>query len=238
MKNSIFSQYTHCFLNNNVPGIDFHIHTTWTDGKNSVLEMYQKALEVGLDAMLFSEHARKVSEEWFYRFAEEVRRLPQERCKVWVGTETKIVDFEGNLDTSEQITKHCDLVMASVHRFPGKNGRVVTFNEVSGAQALDMEYRLALAALDNPSVDILGHPFGMSYARYGTNPPWDKVCSLISKAAKTGVAIEINSRYHPNPWSWIHECVKAGALISLGSNAHSITEVGQIVSLLKQQVPQ
>ena len=45
-----------------------------------------------------------------------------------VGTEVKIKDFDGNLDINKSIRKKCDLVMASVHRFPGEKGNILKKN--------------------------------------------------------------------------------------------------------------
>jgi histidinol phosphatase-like PHP family hydrolase len=56
---------------------------------------------------------------------------------------------------------------------------------------------------------------------------------LIRKAAKNDVAIEVNSRYHSDPWRLIQLCQKNGAPISLGSDAHCQDELGRIVQVLK-----
>jgi len=114
----------------NIPRVDMHLHTSWTDGLNTVREMYDQALREGLAMVLFSEHARKNSGDWFERFVGEVRALPQGTCRVLVGVETKVADYDGSLDCHDQILKSCDLVMASVHRFPGEKGVVQGFDEV------------------------------------------------------------------------------------------------------------
>lgn len=212
-----------------VPAADFHMHTTWTDGEATVAAMHSRAVEVGLEVVLFSEHARRSSGEWFEEFASEVRALPSESCLALVGVESKIDDFDGTLDAREGILELCDLVMASVHRFPGEV--VFEVGDAAGyskQQAIDLEFRLARAALNNPRVDILGHPFGMCYRRFGFAPPEDKMRELIEEAAGTGVAVEVNCHYHPDPWRLIDWCEAAGAPISLGSNAHSLETVGRI----------
>src|SRR5882672_7739249 len=111
------------FAANQPAPFDFHIHTTWTDGQNSSLDMYQAAVSCGLRVMLFSEHARE-SSDWFGKFAEEIRALPRLGCVALVGVEVKALDFGGNIDCSEEILGECQLVMGSVHRFPGEQGIV------------------------------------------------------------------------------------------------------------------
>jgi putative hydrolase len=217
----------------NVPACDFHLHTTWTDGSLSVAEMHQSAVRAGLDCVLFSEHARKTSEDWFPTFVAEVRSLEQDKCRALVGVETKVDDFTGAVDSTPAILGACDLVMASVHRFPGEQGIVSGTDTYTAEQAIDTEFRLASAVLDNPDVDILGHPFGMCYRRFKLTPPEDKFRALIEKAAKTGVALEINPHYQPDPWRLVEWCQLAGARISLGSNSHSGETVGRITRILR-----
>ncbi len=216
-----------------VPAVDFHIHTSWTDGKQSVAVMYERAIALGLKGLLYSEHARKTSHDWFPDFAAEVRALPHRPCRAYVGVECKVNDFDGNVDTSEEITKHCDMVMASVHRFPAENGAPIPFDEVDTETAVDMEFRLSWEVLANPVIDILGHPFGMSYRRYGQVPSEDRITALMGRAAAFGVAFDINSHYHPDPWRMLAMCREAGTSVTLGSNAHSVDELGAIIRALE-----
>ena len=218
----------------NIPLCDFHMHTSWTDGKHSVKEMHEQSLKLGLSTILFSEHARKSSGDWFLDFAREVRSLPQDGCRALVGVETRVVDYEGNLDSTEAILSIADLVVASVHRFSDRNNGITReFNQVSADEAIEMEFLLSSAILDNPLVDILGHPFGMCYRRFGITPPEEKMIALIKKAAQKGIAFEINSYYHPDPWKLITWCQKLGATLSLGSDAHGVEEIGRIIRVLK-----
>jgi histidinol phosphatase-like PHP family hydrolase len=221
------------FLVTEVPQVDYHLHTSWTDGAHSALEMHESAIQNGLSAVLFSEHARKTSEDWFYDFAAEIRSLPQDRCRALVGVEAKVLGFDGEIDSTPGICGTCDLVMASVHRLAKRdNDGVEEFGESNAETALETELEMALAVLDNPAVHILGHPFGMSMTRFDAKPSDSQYKAVIAKAAETGVAFEVNSYYHPNPWQLIRWCHEAGARISLGSNAHHIDYVGSISNRL------
>lgn len=210
------------------------MHTSWTDGKATVAEVYERAVEAGLTAILYSEHCRKTSTDWFGDFAAQVRALPSSPCRAFVGAEVKVELLDGTIDTVPAITDLCDYVMASVHRFPTPDGGATPFDQVNPEEAVDREFELSWAALGNPKVDILGHPFGMSYRRYGATPTAEKIRSLIERAASTGVAIEVNSHYHPNPRQLVEWCREYGALISFGSNAHKLDEIGNYFLLAEQ----
>lgn len=218
-----------------IPPIDFHLHTNWTDGANSVSEMHARAVACQLQAILFSEHVRKTSGAWFHEFAKNVRALAGDRCHALVGIETKVADFEGNIDCSKEILQDCDLVIASVHRFPGEEDQYLRVrSQLSPEQALEKELRLALAVLDNPEIDILGHPFGMAWKRFRVSPSKDQLIKLIEKAGEKKVAFEINPKYHPEPIQLLRICREIGIAISLGSDAHSVEEVGSVVRILKE----
>jgi len=216
-----------------LPRTDCHLHTSWTDGKGSVQQVHERALVAGLGAILFSEHSRRTSIDWFADFAGEVRALPKTPCRAYVGTECKIEDYDGGIDTCPAIRDECDFVMASVHRFPDGKGGGFPFAEVPPEEAVDFEFRLSWAALENPQVDILGHLFGMSYRRFKVSPPEEKIRALIRRAAEHRVAVEINSYYHPDPRRLLAWCREQGAQVCFGSNAHKLEEVGDIVRTLE-----
>lgn len=219
----------------NLPRIDSHLHTSWTDGEATVEAVYRAAVESGLVTVLYSEHSRKTSTDWFASFAAEVRALPTSPCKAYVGTEVKVESRAGEIDTVPAISDLCDFVMASVHRFIDADGLTVQFADTDPNEAVDLEFQLTWAVLANPKVDILGHMFGMSYRRFKVVPPDDKICALISRAAEFGVAVEINSHYHPIPHKMIQWCRDYDALITFGSNAHTIESVGEITRLLTRE---
>lgn len=216
-----------------VPRVDCHLHTSWTDGAGSVREVWNQAVACRLDTILFSEHSRKTSTDWFDRFAAEVRALPQDPCLALVGTEVKVENFDGAIDTVPAIAELCDFVMVSVHRFPDGKGGALAFNAVPPDEAVDIEFQLSWAALANPQTDILGHMFGMSWRKFHITPPDDKIRALITRAAEHNVVIEVNSRYHPAPQRLIAWCAELGARVTFGSNAHTLGEVGDIVRVLE-----
>jgi histidinol phosphatase-like PHP family hydrolase len=218
-----------------LPLVDSHLHTSWTDGEATVTETYRRAAELGLEVILYSEHSRKTSVDWFPQFVEEVRALPVSPCRAYVGTECKIESLDGEIDTVPAISELCDFIMASVHRFPDEQGGAIAFGEVSPQEAVEREFTLSWAVLGNPKVDILGHMFGMSYRRFNVTPPAEKMRAVIARAAEYGIAIEVNAHYHPDPYQLIEWCREFKARITFGSNAHALESVGSIGRLLAEK---
>jgi putative hydrolase len=220
----------------NLPRTDCHLHTSWTDGEASVADVYAAAVASGLNTILYSEHSRKTSTDWFKKFADEVRALPASPCRAYVGTEVKVETRAGDIDTTAAISDHCDFIMASVHRLIDENDVTIQFADTDPDQAVDLEYALTWAVLPNPQVDILGHMFGMSYRRFGKIPPDEKIREIIARAAQYSVAVEINSHYHPNALQMVRWCQELGAKICFGSNAHALKEVGAIMRQLEKEL--
>ena len=213
---------------------DFHIHTNWTDGEHSVQQMYEAANAVGLDAILYSEHVRANSGSWYPEFVREVKSLPRKTCHAFAGAETKILNFAGELDCPREVFHHADAIMGVVHRFPGETDTALkTQDKGLYSEAVDLEFELSKIIMRTGLVQILGHPMGMSIRRFGLSPERSIFEELAALAAETGVCFEINSRYHADPIGLVEICCNAGAPISLGSNAHSIDEVGDLTRILK-----
>ena len=218
------------FKNNLKPKIDMHLHTNWTDGKDSVCKMHKEACSKKITHIFFCEHSRKSSGKWFSKFVNEVRNLKKINCVPFVGTEVKVLDFKGSLDLSNRVYRLSDFVMASVHRFPGEIGNILAGKKkFTKKKAVNIEYKLMCAAIKNPKTDILGHPFGMSIKRFDATPSRKLFINIIKLCKKNNVAFEINSKYHKNLDWLLKECIKLNAIFSLGSNAHKISEVGQII---------
>ena len=66
----LFNQYK---TTKKIPQVDLHTHTSWTDGKNTVFEMSSEAVKKKLETVLFSEHTRANTGEWFPDFVKEIK---------------------------------------------------------------------------------------------------------------------------------------------------------------------
>lgn len=235
-KNIFFEKIFEIFSNKKIPNIDLHLHTNYTDGEHSPEEMINFSRGKCFSALLFSEHSRRLnSEDWFFKFEEEIRSYKILDCDILVGTEVKVLNFNGDLDLSNKIKNKCDIVMGSVHRFPGETGdKLMKKMSHSQDEAVKTEFMLSMAAIENPNLDILGHPMGMSIRRFNCNPSINYFEDIIKKCKNFHKVFEINSRYHKNIEELLRLCIKHGTLISIGSNAHRKEEIGSVVKYLSK----
>ena len=221
--------------------IDHHIHTSWTDGKDTVNQMYDFYNSKKFETILFSEHSRKTSGDWFKKFCREIYNLKIKECIPFIGTEVKIQSLKGDLDISKKIEKDCDLIMASVHRFPGENfeGKKNIYNssvKLDKKEIIDLEFTLSLNALKNSNFDILGHPFGMSIKRFNLKPNNKLFIELIKMAKKNNKIFEINFNYHNSIKNFlIDSCLEKKCLFSIGSNSHSVNNSKTFYNIVKRE---
>ncbi len=212
---------------------EMHLHTNYTDGAPTIAEVVQRAESLGLAAIAFTEHARADS-HWFPEFAAEVRRHARSTAvRVLVGAEVRIKGFDGSLDISSEIREHCDLVLASVHRFPGPDGEPLAFRDVPRAHFAETEYRLAMGLLQQGGADVLAHPGGMSLKHLRTFPT-EWFASIMAASRTTNVAIEINSGYLRDVGPFLEVAEQVDPLVSVGSDAHTLEQMGRCRQILRE----
>ncbi len=214
---------------------DMHIHTVWTDGENTSVEMLDVAVEKGLRMIAFTDHVRKNS-SYCKDFVGEIKTIARNsKIELYAGFEAKIKDFNGNLDIPEYCSRNKHLIIGSVHSIPVDNGKFLHPEFFKPLEKLqECEYRLYLGLLKSGQADILGHVGGMSNSFAG-GFSMDLMEDLILKCAATETAFEINSRYHSNIIKELLVLLeKYNPAISIGSDAHNVSETGECLKLLRK----
>jgi DNA polymerase (family 10) len=194
-----------------------HVHSTWSDGQNTIREMAEACIERGLTYLGLTDHSKTaayaggLNEEDLRRQHEEIDLLNEEyagRVRILKGTECDILR-DGSLDFADDVLATLDFVVASIHSL---------FNLSPEEQTQRM-----LRAISNRYVDIIGHPTGrILLGREGYALDLDAV---IDAAAEHGVCIEINA--HPSrldlDWRYLHRARDKGIKIPIDPDAHIIS---------------
>ncbi|SFE69119.1 DNA polymerase/3'-5' exonuclease PolX [Alteribacillus iranensis] len=192
---------------------DLHMHTTWSDGAESIEEMAEAGREKGYEWMAITDHskflqvAHGLNEERVLRQIEEIKRINNkyDDFHLLAGIEMDIRP-DGTLDLDEYVLKELDVVIASIHS---------SFNQ----SETEIMNRLE-AALNSPYVNIIAHPTGRLIGRregYKVN-----VDSLIRRAGETGTALELNA--NPNRLDlsaeWLRKASEHQTNITINTDAH------------------
>ena len=233
----------HFFLKANqlpdkLPAWEYHLHTHHTDGQMSVRAALDRALEIDLTRLVFTEHTepwRAQSPNWFNKYTTEIqaeRERVGDQLEILIGLEAPAIDFECGLELTDEMEQKAEFILGTAHRYPGIEGRV---RDLSHNQAMELEFRTLMALTRNPRVDAIAH-IGATCQTYCGPFPMNCVETIIREAVAHDVAIELNSCYHKPMSSYLSLCQKHGAWIIPGSDAHSINEIGQAIKMLEECV--
>ena len=206
--------------------IDMHMHTDWTDGNNTLLEMVDQAIRNRLNMVAITDHIREQS-EYFSDYINEINIIQNDsNIKIYSGFEAKILDMYGNIDISQKALSMADIIIASVHRIP-YGGKYHLPKELSYERLADLELKLALSVIKKRKINVIGHSGGMSISAYGQFPE-EYFEKIISECAVNDVAFEFNYKYHQVYEGILRKMLfKYNPYVSVGSDAH---EAGKISS--------
>jgi DNA polymerase (family 10) len=194
---------------------DLHVHTTWSDGKASVLEMAQAAAERGYEYIAICDHTKSVrvvpglDADDLRRQAEEIASVNERVApfRVLRGTECDILS-DGSLDLPDDILGELDWVQASIH--------------AGQRQSRDQLTKRTLSAIEHPAVRSISHPQGRILNHRPPNAV--DLDAVFAACLETGTAVETNGlpdRIDLSS-SLVRDAVRAGVLVTCSTDAHSV----------------
>jgi DNA polymerase (family 10) len=201
---------------------DVHMHTTASDGRNSIREMAEAAVECGYKYIAITDHSKflgvtngldekRALEQ--IKQVHEVDRAMKARIRIFTGIEVDIF-ADGALALDDEVLAQMDVVIASVHsRFE---------------QSREEMTARVLKAIENPNVRILGHPTGRLLLR--REPFALDMAAVLKRAAELGVAMEHNAapeRLDLNDHD-LRMAKELGCKIVMSSDSHDSRNLGKM----------
>jgi len=197
---------------------DLHVHSDWSDGQATILEMAQAGAALKYEYIAICDHSPAVgiagglSPE---RLEEKIRAVAAaneqlEGITLLCGAEVDIKS-DGRLDYPDSLLSRCDVVVASIHMGGQQSERAITGRLIS--------------AIENENVDIIGHPTGRVI---GQRDPYDlDLAMVLEAAARTGTALEINSYPARLDLSDVNARAarEAGVKLAINSDAHDASQL-------------
>jgi len=202
---------------------DLHVHSNWSDGKNTIEEMICAAIIRGLSSIAITDHSplvlkpRYTNSKYFLSQHEEIDGLINKyrnQITILKGVEVDILP-DGSLDLPEELLRSMDIVIASLHVHLDQKKSILTDR--------------LIRAIENPFVDVIGHPGGRLYPMHDiADLDWERV---FQAAAFHQVAMEINShKAHPLfDDRKVSDAINVGVPICLNSDAHSASMLDQSI---------
>ncbi|MDP3799975.1 MAG: DNA polymerase/3'-5' exonuclease PolX [bacterium] len=196
---------------------DLQIQTTWTDGENTIEEMAEEAIKIGLEYILITDHTKSLAmtggsdEKKLEKQMAEIDKLNKSSkfhvsgFKILKGAEVNIMK-DGSLDIDNKTLAKLDVVGVAVHSL---------FNLPKAEQT-----KRIIKAMENSNVDILFHPTGRIINK---RPAYEVDMVEIIKAAKrTGTVLEIDAFADRLDLKDEHikMALDAGVKLAIDSDAH------------------
>jgi DNA polymerase (family X) len=201
---------------------DLQMHTVWSDGRDKIKAMADKAIVLGYEYIAITDHvgslkiANAMDEQRIVDQRKEIEKLNRDYEKS--GTEFRImhgaevnIRADGSLDMPDNVLKDLDIVLASIHSGFSDDSEKITMRITS--------------AMENEYVDIIAHPTGrLLMERSGYKFDFAKV---VDKAVETGTLLEIDC--HPNRLDLsdesAREALKNLKMLSLDTDSHEPAEM-------------
>ena len=194
---------------------DYHIHTNYNDHSSSDLtigNIIKQAELKQLKLIALTEHIRRTS-DWVYSYINEISKFKENtKVKVVIGFEAKILQ-DGKIDCREDISRDY-FIIASFH--------TKYYDKIVWTNALKK-------IIENKYVNVIGH-LGPESSFDLNNQEIEEIAKLINKHDKI---IELNAKYKLPLENWIKIFLKNGVNFHLGSDAHSLDQIGNYDSIMK-----
>jgi DNA polymerase (family 10) len=200
---------------------DLHMHSTWSDGKASILEMATAARELGYEYIAICDHTPNVrvvpglDADDLRRQGDEIAAVNEELApfRVLRGTEVDI-RADGTLDLTDDVLQELEWVQLSLHAGQRQQGDELT--------------RKVTEAMRHPAVRALSHPRGRMINRRPPNAL--DLERTFEVALETGVALETNGLPDRLDLSGpeIRLALEAGVPIVVSTDAHSVRGLGNM----------
>ena len=205
---------------------DLHMHTEATDGRDTILQMAEAAMERGLSYIAITDHSKNLAmtngldDARALAHVQRIREVDAElvdrfggRVRVLSGIEVDIL-ADGSLDLDDSTLAQMDIVVASVHSH--------------FAQPIEEMTARVLRAMENPHLRILGHPTGRKVLR--REPYAINIEAILKAAARLGVAVEHNASPARADLNDLHlrMAKQLGCRIVVDTDAHATEELDQM----------
>lgn len=194
---------------------DLHMHTTWSDGANSLTEMIDACVAKSYEYMVITDHsqylkvANGLTPERLTDQNAQIRELNKKYTEISVfsGTEMDILP-DATLDFDDDMLKQLDFVIASIHS--------------SFQQPQEQIMERILTAMKNPYVHMIAHPTGRIVGqRDGYNPDVEQV---LDWAKEYGKIVELNASPYRLDLAvpYLVMAQEKGVPVAINTDAHAI----------------
>ena len=220
---------------------DYHTHTTFSDGKGSVMENAVAAKEKGLREIAVTDHGFRILTMGFKKYLKAKKEcLAAEQAtgiRVIAGVEADVVSPEGDVDIREDHIDPIDYIIVGFHKFAFPKNLstffkmyfVTYFNGLipTGKKARARNTRALIQAIRRYPVKAVAHLNHSLKVNVG---------EVAKACAEQGVLVELNAKHLRSLKGHWQELRDSGASFVLNSDAHRPKEVGDLQAAFDEAV--
>ncbi|WP_274653750.1 PHP domain-containing protein [Paenibacillus humicola] len=208
--------------------MDLHMHSSYSDGRNTPEEMIEAAAGIGYEAVAITDHVWRTS-DWVPAYAAHLEAL-KERCRprirLYSGIEAKVTSLDGDIDADPSFDALVDLILGSIHRIP-KTGGYWSKSDREKAKKSEIigDWLQAFyGLLQNPRVDIIAHPLS-ELNGFGVRETDLPMAEITDRIAASGKILELNVRYNTPDQQVIRISADKGAVFLISSDSHAVPDL-------------
>jgi len=215
---------------------DMHVHSTFSDGKNTIEENVAEAERLGLLELTCVDHVR-ADTDWLEGYIASVRRVNATtsvvlRCAI----ETKLLDTAGNLDLPADVSG-VDVIYVADHQVPLADGphtpkevkALIFEGTLSPAEVIEAIVTSTANALRRYSPVVIAHLFSV-LPKLGLEEhqvPRDRLEGLAEVTAQTAAQIEVSERWRCPNTRTLRPFLDRGVQLLLSTDSHRREAIGR-----------
>lgn len=219
-----------------VPLQDMHVHSTFSDGNNTIEENIEEAETLGLKTLTCVDHVR-ADTDYLPDYVAAIRRLrPTTEVKLICGIEAKLMDTSGALDLPP-LPDGIDRIYAADHQVPLEDGphhpREVKAEIESGARnPIDVINAIiestANAARTHENM-VIAHLFSMlpKLGLSETDVPRESLDELARATAQSGTLIEVSERWRCPSAASLRPFIDRDVPLLMSTDSHKREHIGR-----------
>jgi len=215
---------------------DMHVHSTFSDGKNTIEENVEEAESLGLETLTCVDHVRQDT-TWLPEYVSAVERLRSTTSiELLCGVEAKLLNTAGALDLPE-LPSGIDRIYAADHQVPLEDGphqprevrREIESGERDAQDVIKNIVESTAAAARRHENMVIAHMFSI-LPKLGideTDVPGDLLEELARVTAETGTLIEIDERWRCPSARSLRPFTDRGVTVLMSTDSHVREKIGR-----------